>query len=78
MKKLKLNLDEIKVESFETLNVNLVPKGTINGQSEDTLVDSCELCGIETSIAAGCKYSLQVNCTNNTCGEYTCGIDDPC
>lgn len=38
MKKLKLNLDEIKVESFEIGSFLQKEKGTIRGNSEETIV----------------------------------------
>ncbi|OGU37172.1 MAG: hypothetical protein A2068_01620 [Ignavibacteria bacterium GWB2_35_6b] len=68
MKKLKLNLDEIKVESFNTFPIKNTQKGTVNGNGPTEPV--------------GCEYSLDgpptcwnsCDCTTPTlvCGYATC------
>jgi hypothetical protein len=81
MKKLKLNLDEIKVESFE-VSREQDQLGTVlaaqTGDGCDTEQNSCSLCGAPTSVAAGCSWTQAVNCTHGTCDGYTCRPEDPC
>ena len=69
MKKLKLNLDEIKVESFEIGKKTETNSGTVHGQ-----VESGEIPCFPTSIAYTCPYTQQ-NCTNASCNP-TC--DETC
>jgi len=75
MKKLKLNLDEIKVESFET-NFNVNKKGTANGFVTGAVCIPTE--GYQPT----CDYP---SCNNTRCGScdiscnpgsYTC--NDSC
>ena len=56
MEKLKLNLDEIKVESFETIQPGS-KQGTVLGQQTGTNV--CVTCGY-------------THCDEYTCGDATC------
>ena len=77
MKKLKLNLDEIKVESFEIPDEGK-KKGTILGA-----LDHCDTGGYGScgdgggtgggvgTLVASCQT---VMCSCNTCGEYTCWL----
>ena len=70
MKKLKLNLDEIKIESFQTTEL---PKtiGTVNGNVTGTNAE-CEEC-------AGGSYptACYTTCPSlmRTCGDTYCGCD---
>lgn len=63
MKKLKLNLDDLKIESFETNNKKF-PKGTAIGQG--TLYPSC--------VPTQCTYETVdlESCNGFTC-DNTCG-----
>ncbi len=44
MKKLKLNLDEIKVESFVTVKNLSIHDGTVHGHNDSNLDPTCEPC----------------------------------
>ncbi len=91
MKKLKLNLDEIKVESFETVqsSQNI---GTVLGNMKVTVTDGpglntcnqsgCAGSGNATGLAFSCgpqSCAPQYSCGATLCGEYTCqvGCTDP-
>ena len=67
MKKLKLNLKDLKVESFDTSKVSNIKKGTVNGNAPWTEANYT-LCGNgSTCYDPTCVYY-------NTC--YTC--EPPC
>ena len=69
MSKLKLNLDEIKVESFETIEQNF-SKGTIIGNAPYTVTCTCNYTQEEYPPCqpTGIYYDT---CNNNpTCIEY--------
>ena len=73
MKKLKLNLDEIKVESFETNTIKSMVEGTVHGNvSGKNPAETCLTCAY-TCEGVTCVYTCANTCPN-TCG-YTC--DDP-
>jgi len=59
MKKLKLNLDDLKVESFETTNSSKKTKGTIVGYVTET--DLKPICG-NTNIECPTNYNT-CDCT---------------
>ena len=76
MKKLKLDLDDLKVESFETTPETGNPRGTVVGYGDTfgrcetfDLITCFEPC--ETST---CGHTCARTC-NNTCGS-TCGCTD--
>ncbi len=73
MKKLKLNLDEIKVESFETTDASSLSKGTIMGQVTWTQYLSCHT-DDGTCRYTCADYSIYYTCLGATCGvgEETC------
>ncbi len=81
MKKLKLNLDEIKVESFET-NTQSLTQGTIHALGAETEgpVDTCyDFCITQAQTCdytcwATCTGTVYVSCPHNTC-DVTCS---PC
>ena len=84
MKKLKLNLEDLKVESFETTNSQTTPKGTVNGQASGESCDpsgihypTCELsdCVVNTcDIVWECRHTNQQSC-GAACGptQACCG-----
>ena len=79
MKKLKLNLDEIRLESFEVGKKEELSGGTIKGQALTLEGMICH----PTSIALTCCSSSQwLNCTdttcNPTCDDPTCGVGRLC
>ncbi|MFA5806439.1 MAG: pinensin family lanthipeptide [Melioribacteraceae bacterium] len=71
MKKLKLNLDEIKVESFETVTKKENPVGTVIGYLKEPAPTegTCENCG---SLGM-CTYQMWI-CFPNTAP----GVWDTC
>ncbi len=86
MKKLKLNLEDLKVESFETSSKS-INKGTVHGNG-DTVVDrTCEeyhTCGGQNSCdptnCPGCHVTNYTQCgtcptDNPTCDDNTCWVD---
>jgi hypothetical protein len=42
MKKLKLNLDSLRVDSFETTRDHASPRGTVQGHDATQLADTCD------------------------------------
>ena len=74
MKKLKLNLGDLKVESFE-INSNKIVKGTIKGEGPTEPVPLCEysLDGPPTcwNTCETCGASCPITC-NPTCDEISC------
>ncbi len=81
MKKLKLNFDELKVESFSVQNSEQ-QKGTVNAQEQNTTPMFCyELSGLDhtcdnNTCNASC-YNGSCNATcdescNGTCFYFTC------
>ncbi|MGD8778124.1 MAG: pinensin family lanthipeptide [Ignavibacteria bacterium] len=88
MKKLKLNLEDLKVESFE-ISKSRNTLGTIKGQAEGshTVPAECDSVDYLSCEAPTCDCNgTMVICTcpadtlHNTCeGQgYTCEPEDPC
>lgn len=77
MKKLRLNLDELKVESFETV-LHQNKKGTAFGQgvSQDTdPTTPCDCGGGGGTVGVSCGGSCIATCPNTcayTCDDATC------
>jgi hypothetical protein len=80
MKKLKLELDNLTVESFDTTGVQK-PRGTVVGE-QCTCWTNCDTCPGCPTCDATCAYTCDdatcPNCPtcaascNGTCNEYTC------
>lgn len=70
MKKIRLQLDALAVESFETTAAEKA-KGTVFGEECSCLTD-CTCPGCPT-----CDNTCPLSC-NGTCNEFTCGGDDTC
>ncbi|MGD8778128.1 MAG: hypothetical protein PVH88_04125 [Ignavibacteria bacterium] len=66
MKKLKLNLEDLRVESFELNPGKEINKGTIHGNEQPTVVD-------DTCVEPSCDGT----CYEDTC-EDTCGVGPTC
>ena len=67
MKKLKLDIDELKVESFATIKEKNKKQGTVYGNVTYTLLPPSN-CGLEnTCLTDAC------GCTDNTCDNPSCG-----
>ncbi len=71
MKKLKLNFDELKVESFTT-NIEKIPKGTANGAAI-TIDFTCDLDPI--CIAGGTRECDTAHRPDG-CDDSSCCDDD--
>ncbi len=76
MKKLKLNLDDLKVESFVTIKQES-KRGTINGQALTVPVGVCADLSINTycptSECVGCNPETQEEtCVYTECNQNTC------
>ena len=83
MKKLKLNMDELKVESFETSTIESQKNGTVKGFATQE-VTRCFVCTeIGDTCDSTCIGTCDPTCPNtcvNTCqltcftciGHYTC------
>ncbi|MEW6196127.1 MAG: pinensin family lanthipeptide [Bacteroidota bacterium] len=89
MKKLKLNLDEIKIESFETSSTKLI-SGTVHAQVSEILTDcpiptgpgggTCCVVSVTREPSCGntyCGTCQELTCAGNTC-EQTCYATDAC
>ncbi len=85
MKKLKLDFDDLKVESFETTDGPPGGHGTVRGYASESCGGTCYLnCTYQESCAGTCEpYCItnescegtcfEQHCTNNTdCGQNTC------
>lgn len=85
MKKLKLSLKELRVDSFETTTNKTNIKGTVNGYISRTPCESVRECPdtdfscITTpcQVCVPTEYQTCVSCVNTECG--TCGTANyPC
>ena len=82
MKKLKLNMKDLKVESFETNSIHKLEKGTVNGYVTVTEgIVSCEvLCPTaQVTCRDTCNFTCDDPTCNFTCDDPTCNFtcDDP-
>jgi hypothetical protein len=76
MKKLRLNLDSLHVESFQTATP-VWGRGTVRmheSQEPQSIVATCDCPGGTggASAWATCDWSCGGGCSNNTCGGNTC------
>jgi hypothetical protein len=67
--KLKLNLEQLSVDSFDTTEAQ-TPKGTVFGE-QCTCYTNCSCPGCPTCDAS-CNGTCDASC-NGTCGAYSCG-----
>lgn len=67
MKKMKLSLDDLKVESFQTTPENDANEGTVFGYITPGPGNTCD---------PGCTDTLQASC-NGTCDDPTCSTCEP-
>lgn len=72
MKKLKLTLDALKVDSFQTDEADAEGRGTVNGhQSDSTCLQRVCTCRDETEWDMSCGSCVQYGETcYNTCPTY--------
>ena len=78
MKKLKLNIDDLKVESFEIGNSrNSIPKGTVKGQEQESGGHICWVPPVTSpnTCQNTCGNSCEGSCAL-TCDD-TCGCNGP-
>ncbi len=73
MKKLKLNLEDLKVESFQTMN-DVKKRGTVVGNSGETCPPFTYPCDGCTGFSCpNTCYEQSCECTNHTaCNQNTC------
>lgn len=74
MKKVKLDLDELRLESFDTVGRKQEGRGTVEGH-DNTLAGSCSPCTIAYT-CLGCGDTVEHTCGGDgaTCGGI-CGTD---
>lgn len=84
MPKLKLDLDQLVVESFDTHASGIAPRGTVRAHSElcvptfgeFSCVDTCGTCALTCDTCDGtcsCGGSCGYSCGGGCSGGYTCG-----
>ena len=72
-KKLKLNLDDLKVQSFVTSFDQQQGNKIKGGKTGWNCYDSQEACpGSTGTCATNCGTCVNTQCDNNTCGWATC------
>ena len=81
MKKLRLSLDELRVDSFET-TAEQEPRGTVMGEQQCTCLTNCTCPGCNTcneTCPQTCAYTCDdseciMTCIGDTCGGggWTC------
>ncbi len=72
MKKLKLNLEDLTVESFEIKN-DPEEFGTVKGFGKSFGVSGClPECPSDWTCDATCPDTCEYTCDDPTCGGYTC------
>jgi hypothetical protein len=79
MKKLRLTLDDLRVDSFHTAR-NGVEKGTVFGEQCTCMTqcgqDTCPGCPTcDATCGFTCEYTCEYTCEAtcaNTCDDYTC------
>ncbi|HEX8903509.1 MAG TPA: hypothetical protein VF771_01565 [Longimicrobiaceae bacterium] len=72
MKKLKLNLDDVLVETFEVRAPGARAKGTVHGRDVSEFYPGD--CGLVTNEAVGTCSPF--SCGGNTCVDFGCGATD--
>lgn len=84
MKKLVLNVGDLRVDSFSPVPDKLGPRGTVQGRSYETYYQSCDTwcCSESYWICPPTEYlscvscpgtcALRTNCVGGTCFNYTC------
>lgn len=69
MRKLKLDLDTLEVQTFPVGKVVEVPSGTVMGMSSDP-------CNRNTESVECTQFST--NCTGWCCTQYNCSLNNLC
>ena len=85
MKKLRLGLESLAVESFDTAVEAEADRGTVRGRDSatgpeepDTIAATCTCPPPNTASCGGtCDWTCAGGCTAATCGEYTCAQTCP-
>ena len=88
MKKMRLDLDSLAVQSFDTSPEGRAERGTVRGldsatepQEPDSIAATCECpppatnytaCGQFTCGQFTCQWTCDPGCSNVTCGGSTC------
>ncbi len=87
MRKTKLALDDLAVESFVAADEE-AQRGTVRAHGSGPYTDECDSCGVNTGCGGGgcdSQYCQSQGCGSNTCygywtcvGAYTCDFVDTC
>jgi hypothetical protein len=80
MKKMKLALDDLAVESFEPAK-EPEERGTVHAHDSGPHTDECFSCGVQTGCGYGCnsQYCQSAGCQTATCyGYWTCAGVETC
>jgi hypothetical protein len=77
MKKIRLNLDALSVESFDTTAAEAKARGTVHGNAESFQVYCSDGSTCYESACGSC-VSQCGSCNDATCGETYCGSCDAC
>ena len=72
-KKLRLALDNLRVESFETAATQPGPRGTVAGRAATRRNCETEVCTDATCGGTGCIGTIEQTCWES-CLEGTCGL----
>lgn len=77
--KLRLDADDLQVESFEALPRTTSGSGTVKGHATDWTLCDCPDTQVECgyTVYAGCTMG-QTFCQQDTCGGGGCGTGDTC
>ena len=83
MKKMRLDMDELRVDTFSTTPECSNHAGTVFGQVEESEGRTCNpvsaFCTNTTNYSQTCEYVNTCNptCAGDTCGYATCGECNP-
>ena len=76
MKKMKLSLEDLAVETFDP-NERLAPRGTVGAHQSGWATDECASCGVHScavacSVGSCTEYGVWTCEPNATCVDLTC------
>lgn len=88
MKKMRLDLDTLAIESFDTTGIDESTRGTVKGHLPPdtywrycsdglTCADSCDVSCAGSCYDPSCGQTYCGTCHDWTCGETYCGTCDP-
>jgi hypothetical protein len=71
MRKLRLTLDDLAVESFDPTPLRAQEEGTVRGREESEDSGYNTMCGTCRTDCGTC-YTVNYTCEGHTCGDPTC------